>query len=448
MNEVRTRPQGATRIHDCIGVGFGPSNMALAIALEERGRLDRCLFLETAEAFDWQPGMMIDGADIQHNPLRDLVTPRNPTSPYGFLSYLQAQGRLFDYLNLAAPYPPRSEYAGYVRWVGDQLRHCVRLGTSVRSIAHAGGAGEPLLRVETEDGEVLFARTVSFAVGRSPSVPDLFCPLMGPDVVHLGDYVYARERWLARPGQPHIAVLGGSQSAAEILLDFSAHGRATAISRSFAFKQKDLSAFTECIYYPEFVDYFHGAGTRQQNEMTRELWRSNYGAADPDVIARLNMQIYEQKVTGRAGIDVRQNTLVKDVETPGEGGGYRLHLEDKYSGAVSSLSVDGIVLATGFRNFGQGRDQEPFHPLLAEVADAAAFRGDGGIEIDRGYRLRFREGLGELAPIFINGLCEASHGFGDAGSFSLLSVRSDEISREIIAHLDSCSSEDELVENA
>jgi len=36
-----------------------------------------------------------------------------------------------------------------------------------------------------------------------------------------------------------------------------------------------------------------------------------------------------------------------------------------------------------------------------------------------------------LPPLYINGLCEASHGFGDAGSFSLLSVRSDTIADEI-----------------
>ena len=39
-------------IFDCIGIGFGPSNIALAIALEERGLLQSTLFLEKATAPD------------------------------------------------------------------------------------------------------------------------------------------------------------------------------------------------------------------------------------------------------------------------------------------------------------------------------------------------------------------------------------------------------------
>ena len=36
----------AERVYDCIGVGFGPSNVALAVALEELDLLDNVVFLE------------------------------------------------------------------------------------------------------------------------------------------------------------------------------------------------------------------------------------------------------------------------------------------------------------------------------------------------------------------------------------------------------------------
>jgi L-ornithine N5-oxygenase len=43
--------------------------------------------------------------------------------------------------------------------------------------------------------------------------------------------------------------------------------------------------------------------------------------------------------------------------------------------------------------------------------------------VERDYQVRTQAGL----PLFLNGLCESSHGLGDAGSFSLLSLRASEI---------------------
>ena len=61
-------------IYDCVGIGFGPSNIALAITLKEKGLLENSLFLKAHDEVLWQPGMIIEEADIQHNPLRDSVT--------------------------------------------------------------------------------------------------------------------------------------------------------------------------------------------------------------------------------------------------------------------------------------------------------------------------------------------------------------------------------------
>lgn len=53
-------------VHDLIGIGFGPSNIALAIALRERaGPPLRALFLERQAEFAWHPHMMLDGTHMQ-----------------------------------------------------------------------------------------------------------------------------------------------------------------------------------------------------------------------------------------------------------------------------------------------------------------------------------------------------------------------------------------------
>jgi L-ornithine N5-monooxygenase len=101
---------------DVLGIGFGPSNLAVAIALHEGGSKLKAQFVEAAPQSGWHPNMLLDGSDIQNNPLRDLVTPRNPRSYFSFLNYLKCQDRLFDYLNLGLTYPLRKDYAKYIRW--------------------------------------------------------------------------------------------------------------------------------------------------------------------------------------------------------------------------------------------------------------------------------------------------------------------------------------------
>lgn len=413
------------QVYDCVGIGFGPSNIALAIALEENGALENCVFLEARERVAWQPGMLLEGSDIQHNPLRDFVTPRNPRSPYGFLSYLAAKDRLFEFLNLDAPFPPRLEYAGYVAWVAEQFSHAVRLNATVDAIELVDDPGHGrLISVSSAAGRFL-ARTISFGPGRSAHIPEVFLPHLGARVAHLNDYLWSIERWKAE-GLKRIAVIGGSQSAAEIILDLA--GRAPdceviSISRHFGFKLKDVSPFTERIYMPEFVDYFFNAPEREQNAMTRELWRSNYGAADHDVIAALQLRLYEQKITGSERISVLFNQSINSVEAQ-PSGGLSLALSDRCSGSARDLAVDAVILATGFRNFGSGENQETYHPLLEGLASMMRFRADGGVAVNRDFSLGYVPEAGPMPQVYLNGVCESSHGFGDAGSFSLLSTRS------------------------
>ena len=426
-----------TGLYDCVGVGFGPSNISLAIALEERDLLQNAIFIERSNEISWHPGMMIPGTDIQHNPLRDLVTPRNPSSKYGFLNYLKSQGRLFEFLNLSAHYPPRSEYAGYVKWVGNQFLDNVELSTDVTKIRYIEHRGNVVLETTLSNERKLHSKSISFAPGRSYNIPRLFKDADKERVVHLCDYLPSKARWISTNDKLEIVVVGSSQSAAEIALDLlstDAVAKVTCLSRSFSFKQKDLSAFTEEIYFPEFTDYFHGLPSNAQNEITRELWRSNYGAADPDVIEALNLHLYEQSVNGSTRLEVLGNMDIDTFEGPDECGKLTLKTRQKHTGETRSIHTDAIVLATGFLNFGNGDDQEKTHPLLVELTSNAKFRTDGGVSIERDYRLTTKsEDWG--APLFINGLCEASHGFGDAGSFSLLSVRSDTIAEAIQNHI-------------
>ena len=110
---------------DVIGVGFGPSNLALAIALDElaakRGRHLDALFLERQADYRWHGDTLVAQSEMQISFLKDLVSLRNPTSVYSFVNYLHQHGRLTDFINLGTFYPCRMEYNDYLRWVASHL---------------------------------------------------------------------------------------------------------------------------------------------------------------------------------------------------------------------------------------------------------------------------------------------------------------------------------------
>lgn len=60
-------------------VGFEPSNLAVAVMMDEANYRGRARFLENNIDRRRQAGIMLDGGDSQPNPLRDLIA-QNPRS--------------------------------------------------------------------------------------------------------------------------------------------------------------------------------------------------------------------------------------------------------------------------------------------------------------------------------------------------------------------------------
>jgi L-ornithine N5-oxygenase len=112
-------------IKDMIGVGFGPSNLALAIALEElaesRGHALDALFIDKQQDYRWHGETLATQSELQISFLKDLVSLRNPTSPYSFVNYLHQKQRLADFINLGTFYPCRLEYNDYLRWAAEHF---------------------------------------------------------------------------------------------------------------------------------------------------------------------------------------------------------------------------------------------------------------------------------------------------------------------------------------
>lgn len=428
----------STRVHDVLGIGFGPANLALAIALEEKYPHLTARFLESRPRPEWQPGMLLDGSDIQNHPSRDLVTLRNPRSRYSFLNYLYEQGRLLRHLNLPSEFPLRKEYAGYIRWAAGFFSHQVDCDQRATGITTVDLDGERLYEVTTRSGDRYLGRTLVMAPGRTPYVPGPYDRVAGPGsrVFHLTQYLPRIEQFTADGAPEAVAVIGGSQSAVELALDLHRRfpkARVVTYSRAHSLRLKDTSPFSEEGYFPEFTDYYFNASRGSRRALDAYMQPTNYSSADGDVLRELYLAIYEQELDGEQRVFVRGSHEATDVTVTGDK--VTLDFLERHTGERVRDTVDLAVLATGFRNLGPGPHEELCPPLMAPLYDSFATEEDGRLEVGYDYALTPRPGAEPLPPLFLNGLCESSHGIGDAGSFSLLSLRAGTLTDALAARL-------------
>lgn len=424
-------------IHDIIGIGFGPANIALAIALEEQAPELSVRFLEQRDATVWQPGMLLEGSDIQNHPLRDLVTPRNPRSRYTFTNFLHEHGRLYEHLNLPLHYPLRLEYSQYVSWVAGCFAHQVEYRCEVADIVPVKAADGTLAyyRVACSGGREYRARCVVLAPGRSRHIPKPFTRIDDARVVHLDDYLPALERLKAQGGG-RVAVVGGSQSAVEILLHASADpalGRVLGITRNFGYRQKDTSPFSDEVYFPAFVDTFFKASPKNKDRLRKELVFTNYSAADIDVLSELYVRQYAHRLQGKDRLALLTCMDIEACEPAADG--VALQLRHFLEGDTRRETVDLVVLATGFLDLGEGPKHEPWPRLLQTVSPLLKAQ-HSTVDIGLDYRVQLQGAADQGAPLYLNGLCESSHGMGDAGSFSLLALRSQAIVQSVRQRLE------------
>lgn len=427
---MRTAPT----VLDLVGVGFGPANLALALALEESDSADDSavyrMFFEAKKNFSWHGGMLLDGATMQISFLKDLVTQRNPQSPFSFLCYLKARGRLADFLNLKDFFPTRLEFHDYLKWCAGQAGPVVRYNHSVLSvdIAAPGSAAVATLGVTVRgpDGaeRVHLARAVSLAMGLAPRLP--LGLTAGPRVWHTSELL-PRTTTLAPSASPRFAVIGAGQSAAEavehLLVRFP-DARVHAVVSRLGFVPSDDTPFVNRVFDPDMVDRYHAMSPELRAHIREAHANTNYGVVDPDLITSLYRRWYADRVAGRERLVLEPLSRLVDVEETA--GGLRLELAAAAGPGSRALEVDYLVCATGY---------DPVSPdaVLSPALRALVERDASGAPIvERDYRLRTRAPL--LAPIYVQGDCEASHGLS-ATLLSNLAPRAGEIRDSLAAHL-------------
>ncbi|WP_214106684.1 lysine N(6)-hydroxylase/L-ornithine N(5)-oxygenase family protein [Acrocarpospora catenulata] len=425
---LRTGPE---TVYDVLGIGFGPSNLALAIAIEEHnatGDPIRAGFLERQPRFGWHRGMLLEDATMQVSFPKDLVTMRNPASEFSFLCYLRDRGRLVDFLNQKTLFPLRAEFHDYFEWAAARMAHLVEYDAEVLAV-------DP---VRAEDGEIRWfdvtsrdparpggtlvrrTRNIVLAVGLEPHLPP--GTVLSSRVCHTSELI---PRVAELTGAPirRAVVLGAGQSAAEAvdyLHRVFTDAEVCAVFAKYGYTPADDSPFANRIFDPEAVDVYFRAPAEVKQSLFDYHRSTNYSAVDADLIESLYATMYRERVHGRERLRMLNVSRIRDVREDGD----RLTVTVEYlpTGEHEVLEADLLVHATGYR-------PQDLTALLGPTGKLCLRDDEDALRVSRDHHVLTVPGVS--AGIYLQGGTEHSHGITST-LLSTTAIRAGEIRESLL----------------
>ncbi|WP_224390268.1 lysine N(6)-hydroxylase/L-ornithine N(5)-oxygenase family protein [Pseudonocardia sp. ICBG1293] len=439
-NPANAHPHSTPEVLDVVGVGFGPSNLGIAIALLEHNasvpadaRVS-ARFVERQERFGWHRGMLLEDATMQVSHLKDLVTLRNPTSGLSFLSYLHDRDRLADFINYGSSFPTRREFHDYLEWAAARVGEIgaaagsavtVGYGSEVAGIEPVRGEdGVDLVDVVVRTGERverLRARNVVLACGLTPVLPRGITA--GGRVWHNRDLLF-RTGGMAGSAPSRFAVVGAGQSAAETVehLHRTFPGAEVhAVFARYGYSPADDTSFANRIFDPGAVDDFFAAPEEVKDRILGYHANTNYSVVDPELIEGLYRTHYHERVAGTERLRFRNVSRVADVVDVGDR--VELAVESLIDGSREVITADAVVYATGYR------PADPLWLLSGGLDEACARDARGRLDVRRDYRLgttALADGTPVRAGFYLQGPTEHTHGITST-LLSNIAVRSGEV---------------------
>lgn len=425
------------QIYDVIGIGFGPSNLALAVALEEnQTQTDSLsyLFLEQKSSFAWQPGMLLPDTKMQINFLKDLVTLRNPQSKYTFVNYLKEAKRLNDFINMKIFFPTRAEFNDYLSWVANHFGSRVRYGSEVIDIQPLSEYGQEIILlqiqikdIETGETYIYYTRNIVLAAGGVPTMPAALAGMHSPNITHSHHFTkWIGEQKRDREQQHYFIVAGSGQSAAEViyyLYQEYPNAQITSTIRKSSYKPADDSPFVNEVFFPEVVDFMHNLAADKRRQYLNEHSSTNYAVVDLELIEKLYEVNYTEKVTGRNRLRILPFKEIVDAREHGDK--LTVNYKDLITDQSCELNCDALILATGY-------NRQFKSPLTAKLSPYLMMNKQDEPIIERDYRVSTLDVFKPL--IYAQGYSELTHGISDT-LLSVLAVRSQEIIDSLVAKL-------------
>lgn len=219
-----------SQTYDLICIGFGPAQIATAIANDESRKPSNVLFLEKKPSFSWHPSSQLPRTRMENAFLFDLATTRNPRSRFSYTCYLLSQNRLIEFANSDRLQPLREEFEHYLRWCAEQFKDNVQYSSEVVGVVPERGANSVRrwnVAVRGENGETYVVQTKNI-MAPSPSfeTKPKARPLTSVDfdagqrIISMDDYTTRRNE-LREPREKrlNIALVGSGEQTIEVLDD-------------------------------------------------------------------------------------------------------------------------------------------------------------------------------------------------------------------------------------
>lgn len=422
-------------IHDLVGIGFGPSHLAIAVAAREMAAEGAYaggepVFLERRREVVWHPDMLLPDSKLQVNFLKDLALMRNPQSRYTFLSYLYAQKRLHEFINLRTFFPSRQEFSDYYLWVAEAFARQVSYGVEVEAVepVAAEDGSVRLLRLTGRDTRgggrrAWLTRNLSVGVGGKPVFPAGVAEGALGRITHSSRTKASVERNCpAMDGRYRILVVGAGQTAGDVFqyaINAFPNAEIAVAHRGFAFKPQDDTHFVNEIFFPEAVDMFYRAPQDLRERLLARHADVTHAAVDFDLLPLLYDSLYQDRASGRNRLRIHRFTEVLAARE--EADAARVTLRDAMTGETREERFDVAIFATGYRY--------PMpEPLLAGIADHLVTDAEGRYAFARDYYIERREGF--EPKVYMQGYCEHTHGLSEI-LLSLMPIRAEEILRDV-----------------
>ncbi|WP_340620918.1 SidA/IucD/PvdA family monooxygenase [Xenorhabdus siamensis] len=415
---------------DIINIGAGPAGLAFACMFDEEIKKNKINFigkficLEKYRNSEWHPNLLLQNTDINHHVYRDLVTPRNPQSPYSFAMYLKENNRLFKFGLLGRP-ASRVEWSDYMKWAAQKLSKYIEYNRVVDYIQPVLKEGVLTSMIIGGNGFEFETRKIILSNGSTPYIPTVFNKFIGDRIFHTSSYLKNLQnmkhnlpkRWL---------VLGSGQSAGEVVMDLiGKHSdiHVTSLHRSIGFKIAQQGQFPNLAFLPEYTDYYRTLSPNKKVAFFQDIKGTNYSGIDVDESQQLYSAIYEDEILGRERITMEVNSEINSLDYINNE--YVMVIQDKFTGVKKSLFFDACVIGTGYF--------QPKIPALLNHMEAFLEKDyNGDLLIDDEYRIAL-SGKPDVF-IYINGLSERTHGISNAQSFSAVALRAEQIYQSIEKH--------------
>lgn len=422
-------------IVDFVGIGFGPSNLSTAVAIEEHNKSCRedeglCgYFLESKESFEWHENMLLEDATMQISFLKDLVTLRNPCSDFSFISYLKSKGRLEKFINLKDFYPTRVEYNDYYKWAAKRLDNYVYYSSRVVNIVPVNKNGTVdyvEVHYETnENGSLVSKKIVTksliVSMGLDKKVPKELA-VDSSKVFHNSEFLKNIESF-NREKDNNFLVVGAGQSSAEIaeyLHNNFPKSKVNCLFSKFAYMPADDSAFVNQVFDLENVDMFYGCDESVRKDLLSQLAPTNYSVVDIDLIKILYSKYYKEVLSGDSRLNFINMSYITNIEKFDDE--IVVTIADRKSKEVYEMKFDGVVLCTGYT-------PKNIIDIFPELSDYIVPAENGSLQYSRDYFLKTKNNF--YPNIAVQGASEDQHGITNT-LLSILPHRSGEILSKLV----------------